>query len=498
MAQKLSLQREGETAFMDAYSRRVRELPGGGRFRTGVSLRAPFKEPTELSGSEDRFILFVSFPYFGKASGEIPSGPQRESVTLLDFNLLGLDAGDRRARMNEGGGADIGEVLVHQARYMIFDNYTMATFRSKEDSAKDQVPLHRFQERIGAFRAMIHMISNRMGLELWTWEKLQASLRKLERDIDQMISDAKTYEDNQGMEEIGDDNPQNRRQSSEEERTRQNNVRKSKQRRVRELLASLNSLSAGLFATISVAQRQIAVLQDIHSVFFTSYRTKTKEYEKGYPLRRNPFHRNVAPIPILSENPEQIWPNTLDTVDEVIRERKSFIKKLKELVENMDIRRKILSAFLRSEQANAAPSGKTAQETTVAVKRTEDAIGKTTEAIEGTKAVIKKTQDVIEKTQNELKQQGQIISSFTLVTTVFLPLSFFASYYGMQTVKTFGDIKSTSTTSTTNTVPVAESKGQFWKPAGIAVGLIELLTLFIVIWKRPFMKRFKKHVKNIV
>ena len=86
-----------------------------------------------------------------------------------------------------------------------------------------------------------------------------------------------------------------------------------------------------------------------------------------------------------------------------------------------------LSAFLRSEQANAAPSGKTAQETIVAVKRTEDAIGKTTEAIEGTKDAIAKTQAVIEKTQNELKQQGQIISGFTLVTTVFLPLSFFAS-----------------------------------------------------------------------
>ena len=55
----------------------------------------------------------------------------------------------------------------------------MATFRSKEDSAKDQVPLHRFQERIGAFRAMIHMIANRMELELWTLGKLQTSLYNL-------------------------------------------------------------------------------------------------------------------------------------------------------------------------------------------------------------------------------------------------------------------------------------------------------------------------------
>jgi len=55
----------------------------------------------------------------------------------------------------------------------------MATFRSKEDSAKDQVPLHRFQERIGAFRAIIHMIANRGSSELRTLERLQASLHQL-------------------------------------------------------------------------------------------------------------------------------------------------------------------------------------------------------------------------------------------------------------------------------------------------------------------------------
>jgi len=129
-----------------------------------------------------------------------------------------------------------------------------------------------------------------------------------------MISDPEVHKDDQGI--------------------------KRKQERVRDLLAFLNRLSAALFAAISVTERQISVLQDIHSVFLTSYRTKAKDGKKG--LRRNPFHRNVATIPILSENTEQIWPNTLETIDEVVRERKSFITKIKELVENMDIRRKIV------------------------------------------------------------------------------------------------------------------------------------------------------------
>ena len=171
-----------------------------------------------------------------------------------------------------------------------------------------------------------------------------------------MILEAKTCERNQGMRISPADLPLprspesgvtltseiQRRMREEDEQVQQNNVRERKQRKVRGLLASLNSLSAALFAAIGVAERQISILQDIQSVFLTSYRTKTKDYQKGYPLPRNPFHRSVASIPILSENPEQIWPNTLDTVDEVIRERKSFIRKLKELVENMDIRRKIV------------------------------------------------------------------------------------------------------------------------------------------------------------
>jgi len=55
----------------------------------------------------------------------------------------------------------------------------MATFRSKEDSVKDQVPLHRLQERIGAFGAMLHMITNRTDAESWILGKLQVSFLKL-------------------------------------------------------------------------------------------------------------------------------------------------------------------------------------------------------------------------------------------------------------------------------------------------------------------------------
>jgi len=172
-----------------------------------------------------------------------------------------------------------------------------------------------------------------------------------------MISDAKIYEDNQGMERIPDGNPVGpalppgvRHTVGEEGwglyeyhvRARQDKVRKRKQGRIRDLIASLNRLSASLLAAISVAERQIAVLQNLHDLFFTSCRKEIKDYEKGYQLRENSLYKNIAPIPILSEGSNQIWPSTLDAIDDVIRERKCFIQKVKELVENMDIRGKIV------------------------------------------------------------------------------------------------------------------------------------------------------------
>jgi len=137
-----------------------------------------------------------------------------------------------------------------------------------------------------------------------------------EGDMDQMMSDANPNEGSRWMER--------------------------NQEGVRGLLTVLSRLSTGLFAAIGVVERQITVLQDLHSLLSTSCLTKTRDSEKGPQLRRNPFHKSTARIPILPENSEQIWPNTLETINEVVRERESFIEKVKGLVENMEIRRKIV------------------------------------------------------------------------------------------------------------------------------------------------------------
>jgi len=163
-----------------------------------------------------------------------------------------------------------------------------------------------------------------------------------------MISDAETYEGNEGMKGISSvEYPRPELRLTEEElkpnkyhEARESTFRMRNHRRIRDFSASLNRILSSLFSAISVAERQIAILKDLQGLFLTSCPTKIKDYEKEYPLPQNRFYKNIAPIPIFSENSEQIWGNTLDAIDVVIRERKCFIKKVKELVENMEIRRK--------------------------------------------------------------------------------------------------------------------------------------------------------------
>lgn len=160
-----------------------------------------------------------------------------------------------------------------------------------------------------------------------------------------MISHAKTYEVNQGVPDLHDQEPpppprlfifslgtwRKSTWAKDYERARKNEVRRRKEERVRDLVTSLNSLSGAMFAAIRVAERQIAILQDLHKMVLISC-----------PPRQHSFYKSDSRIHILSEYPELVWSNILDTIDEMVRERKSFIEKIKELVENMDAKRKIV------------------------------------------------------------------------------------------------------------------------------------------------------------
>jgi len=162
------------------------------------------------------------------------------------------------------------------------------------------------------------------------------------------MSDGESHEGNQEMEMVPADYRQQREPiprvlslSAQEgeregqyggrenhEEARQTSVQKRKQGSIQELFASLNGLSAGLFAATSVAERQVTLLDELRSVFSTSC---------GNPE----YLRNASLIPILSEYPVQVA-TILKTIEELIREREAFIRKVKSLMEYMEIKRYIV------------------------------------------------------------------------------------------------------------------------------------------------------------
>ena len=81
-----------------------------------------------------------------------------------------------------------------------------------------------------------------------------------------------------------------------------------------------------------------------------------------------------------------------------------------------------LSAFLKSDQAKAAPSERTAQEAAWAVKRTEDAIKETVGSIV-------RSEETVKQIGSQLIQQGQAVDGFAILTIAFLPLNFSASVF---------------------------------------------------------------------
>ena len=83
-----------------------------------------------------------------------------------------------------------------------------------------------------------------------------------------------------------------------------------------------------------------------------------------------------------------------------------------------------LSAFLKSGQAKAAPSERTAQEGASAVNRIQD-------AIMGTMRGEAVTQTILKEIHAEIVQQGSTVDCFTLLTTAFLPLNFCASVFNL-------------------------------------------------------------------
>ena len=83
------------------------------------------------------------------------------------------------------------------------------------------------------------------------------------------------------------------------------------------------------------------------STFDTSTST-----ESSLNVQQNPVFKDIALAPICSEYPEPVWPSILGTIDEIVRERKSFTK-IKGLVKIWISGENMYNPRIRNHETNA-------------------------------------------------------------------------------------------------------------------------------------------------
>ncbi|KAH8155675.1 uncharacterized protein LAJ45_00685 [Morchella importuna] len=278
-----------------------KQIPG---FKTGISLRA-----TSDESDNDYLTLLTAMPYFGKlpkmkflreaslSPGNAPSylteyrpvkgreSWRRESLSLAEYRFLSPGA-EKESKRQERIKYDLKEeryvdqdVLIHQAWFMVIDNYTIGIFKSADDQLSDlypQPPLYPHQEKIGAFNALVHTISNTLERsENIVLDTYRAKISELEFCYQSLI--------NKDMDDLA--------------------------RAVEKVAIQISTIN-------SVVQSQIQILKDLREIFRLSI---------GLASRR-PQGANLQ-IPIMSDQKEQVRAAER-SLSFVIKDRYRFSKTL--------------------------------------------------------------------------------------------------------------------------------------------------------------------------
>ncbi|KAI5851645.1 hypothetical protein DFP73DRAFT_537947 [Morchella snyderi] len=350
-------------------------------------------------------VLGVSLPYF--SLGTFVKEDEPESFGLSKYMSLGRDQNKLESEDNLvsiSPETNLKEARVHKALLMVFNNEMIAIFRSKEDGQSGRPPpLFRHQERHGAYRSLITIISN----------ILKCPQKKIFNFFEDKLCEQQ-YKVTYRM-----------------------SVRLSTPTDGLGMISNLQSLNTDISALNIVVKSQIEILKELRQIYENTF------------YQENIYDRNAIKIPLLWEMKEQIGPALL-TIDKIIGERNLFYENLNDLVKGVRKLQKSFSSFIKVEMATNSANGvqnaiqdlgdvKIPQQTTTIVNAIQiqtQETGKTQTHITNaqtirngehletqTKAVIRQ-HDIIQK-------QARVMTALMFITMVFLPLSFFASYLGM-------------------------------------------------------------------
>ncbi|KAI5845218.1 hypothetical protein DFP73DRAFT_594349 [Morchella snyderi] len=308
-------------------------------FKTGISLRA-----TSDESDNDYLTLLTAMPYFGKLpemkflrDASLPPGNapsylteyrpvkgreswRRESLSLAEYRFLSPGA-EKESKRQQRIKYDLREeryidqdVLIHQAWFMVIDNYTIGIFKSADDQLSDlypQPPLYPHQEKIGAFNALVHVISNTLERsENIVLDTYRAKVSELEFCYQSLINKDMDVSDDENREDVSSYH-------------RANFEAKQFTKNSKDLVRAVEKVVIQISTISSVVQSQIQILKDLREIFRLSI---------GLASRR-PQGANLQ-IPIMSDQKEQVRAAER-SLSFVIKDRYRFSKTLDALTKDV-------------------------------------------------------------------------------------------------------------------------------------------------------------------
>ncbi|KAF8248702.1 hypothetical protein K440DRAFT_660737 [Wilcoxina mikolae CBS 423.85] len=364
------------------------------------------------------FRLFISFPHVG--FGTLQNGITDHTKTLAEYINSHCNPEDHVEREPR----PLRDILfVDWTSFTIFGRVMV---RSASNDHCSPVPFFPNQNRLDVLHVLVDMISTVLK---YSSRSVRDHIRRktlvLERKCQKIVEDSRYQPP---IPEVADDaTPE---EKAPNKKLMDDRRKETEQRYIRgdSLNRELNVFITEMTTLRNIVRSQDEALQDLNDILENS---DWDPEETGY-------NKNIIPLPpSLSQNGPENMPVILKSLRDVKEERAKFKEIIDQVLESGRTSQGLLLQLLHEKQATNTEHH--------ALKQTTIARGHAIQA----------------------RQQAQTMSLFTVVTTIFLPLTFINSYFTMEFSKSWPG-----------------SHRRFWALSGPITAVFMVLTFYIVMFKK--------------
>ncbi|KAI5778461.1 hypothetical protein EDC01DRAFT_345886 [Geopyxis carbonaria] len=355
-----------------------------------------------MAVKDESSVLAISIPYIAVQIGA-SLDPGLDTVKLLDYRSQPINGPlpNTDDEINTG-------IVVHKAWFLVINNDIIAISKSVADTKTTSPVSIPNQTRLGAFHTAMRGIS----------ELLEVAEREVLRKIRGEVVDF-------------------------ERRALLIRSFKSSDAQIQHGMAQSRDLLLKISALFSVVERQSELLQDLKDIFEYLGHSETAEVERA----RGTIDSKVLP----KEKKEQMRP-VLKILGETQNKRKALLEKLTHQLKVVRRSQKLYDDSTAADQLKETLMEQTMEATMMSVN-----------AVERLDEAIIKQNLQAQSLQDEIEWQGAVLSMFTAVTVLFLPLGFFTAYFALDSVKSRWTTQS-----------------DFWMITGPITSFMVLVTLVII------------------